>query len=35
VLVVDKQGVIRYRETYTPGVLPDPQEILTVLAGLE
>ena len=35
VLVVDKQGVIRFRETYTPGILPDPQEILAALAGLE
>jgi len=35
VLVVDKQGVIRYRETYTPGILPDPQEILAALEGLE
>ena len=35
VLVVDKQGVIRYRETYTPGVLPDPQVILAALEALE
>ncbi len=35
VLVVDKQGVVRFRETYTPGILPDPQEILAALAGLE
>jgi alkyl hydroperoxide reductase subunit AhpC len=34
VLVVDKQGVIRYREIYTPGVLPDPQVILAALEGL-
>jgi alkyl hydroperoxide reductase subunit AhpC len=34
VLVVDKQGVIRFRETYTPGVLPNPQEILAALEGL-
>ena len=28
VLVVDKDGVIRYRKTYTPGNLPDMEEIL-------
>ncbi len=35
VLVVDKQGVIRFRETYTPGVLPDPQVILAALEALD
>ena len=34
VLVVDKQGVIRFRETYEPGVLPDPADILAVIDGL-
>lgn len=28
VIVVDKQGVVRYRQTYTPGNLPEPAEIL-------
>ena len=28
VIVVDKEGVIRYRQTYVPGVLPDPADIL-------
>ena len=35
VLIVDKEGVVRFRETYTPGILPDPQEILAVLESLE
>ncbi len=34
VLVVDQEGVIRFRETYTPGVLPDPEKILGVLENL-
>ncbi len=34
VLVVDKQGVIRFRETYEPGILPDPADILAVIDGL-
>ena len=34
VLVVDKQGVIRFRETYEPGILPDPSDILAVIDGL-
>ena len=34
VLIIDTTGVVRYRETYTPGVLPDPQEILAALDGL-
>ncbi len=35
VLIVDKGGVVRFRETYTPGVLPDPEKILAVLDSLE
>ena len=34
VIVVDKEGVIRYRQTYGPGTLPDPEEILAVVQGL-
>jgi alkyl hydroperoxide reductase subunit AhpC len=34
VLVVDKQGGIRFRETYEPGILPDPSEILAVIDAL-
>lgn len=34
VLVVDKEGIIRYRKTYTPGVLPDTEEILGVVDSI-
>ena len=34
VIIVDKEGVIRYRETYEPGVLPDPENILAALASI-
>ena len=34
VIVVDKDGVVRFRRTYQPGVLPDPDEILAVVDGL-
>ena len=34
VILVDKEGIIRFRETYTPGVLPDPQKILEVMEKL-
>ena len=34
VIVVDKGGVVRFRQTYTPGVLPDPAEILKVVERL-
>ena len=34
VIVVDKEGVVRFRQTYQPGVLPDPAEILGVVEGL-
>ena len=29
VIVVDKEGIIRFRQTYVPGVLPDTEEILS------
>ena len=35
VVVVDKQGIIRFRETYTPGNLPDPEQILAVIDQLD
>jgi alkyl hydroperoxide reductase subunit AhpC len=28
VIVIDKEGVIRFRETYPAGVLPNPDDIL-------
>lgn len=34
VLVIDKSGVVRYRQRYTPGNLPDLDEILKVVEGL-
>ena len=35
VLVVDKQGIVRFRQQYTPGTLPDPEAILNVVESLE
>ena len=34
VIVVDKQGIVRFRRIYEAGVLPDPDEILQVIQGL-
>ena len=34
VIVVDKAGVVRFRQRYVPGTLPDLEEILTVVGGL-
>ena len=34
VIVVDKQGVVRFRETYQPGILPNPTEILAVIDNM-
>ena len=34
VIIVDKEGVIRFRQTYAPGTLPDPEAILQVVEGL-
>lgn len=34
VIVVDKEGVVRFRQTYHPDGLPDPDEILRVVEGL-
>ncbi len=31
VIIVDKEGTIRFRQTYVPGVLPDPADILAEL----
>jgi peroxiredoxin (alkyl hydroperoxide reductase subunit C) len=35
VLVVDKAGIVRFRQRYSPGTLPDAEEILKVVEGLE
>ena len=34
VIVVDKEGVIRYRETYEPGHLPNPEDILQAVSDI-
>jgi alkyl hydroperoxide reductase subunit AhpC len=34
VIIIDKSGVIRYRQTYEPGTLPDPREVLSIVEGL-
>ena len=35
VIIVDKEGIIRFRETYVPGVLPDPEDILAAIDKLD
>jgi peroxiredoxin (alkyl hydroperoxide reductase subunit C) len=35
VLVVDKEGMVRFRQTYAPGTLPDPEAMLQVLESIE
>lgn len=34
VIIIDKEGVIRFREEYEPGTLPNPVEIFGVMDGL-
>jgi peroxiredoxin (alkyl hydroperoxide reductase subunit C) len=34
VVIIDKAGTIRFRETYQPGTLPDPQTVLQAVAAL-
>lgn len=34
VIIVDKTGVVRFRQTYTPGTLPDAEAIANVVASL-
>lgn len=34
VVIIDKEGVIRFRETYQPDTLPDPQAVLQAVAAL-
>ena len=34
VIVVDKAGIIRHRQTYEPGTLPDTEGILGVVDSL-
>ena len=35
VIVVDKQGVIRFRETYPPGQLPAPEDVIAAVEAVE
>jgi alkyl hydroperoxide reductase subunit AhpC len=35
VLIIDKAGMVRFRQTYAPGTLPDAEAILQVLESLE
>ena len=34
VIIIDKGGVVRFRELYEPGILPDPRDIFAVMEGL-
>jgi len=34
VIVVDQDGVVRFRQRYTPGTLPDGEEILKAVESL-
>ena len=34
VIVVDKEGIIRFRQTYEPGVLPDPLDIVAAIESM-
>jgi alkyl hydroperoxide reductase subunit AhpC len=31
IVIVDKSGIIKFREEYPPGVLPSPEDILSEL----
>ena len=33
-IIIDKEGVVRFRETYQPGILPNPIDIFAVVEGL-
>ena len=35
VIIVDTDGVVRFRETYAPGTLPEPDRILAELSNLD
>lgn len=34
VIIVDQDGIVRYRQTYAPGTLPEPDRILEELQAL-
>ena len=35
IIIVDKEGIVRFRETYAPGTLPDPLYVLSELEKLD
>ena len=34
VIIIDKEGVIQFREEYEPGTLPNPVDIFRAMEGL-
>jgi len=34
VIIVDKEGIIRHRQDYKPGMLPNAEEILEIVDSL-
>jgi alkyl hydroperoxide reductase subunit AhpC len=32
--IVDKAGIVRFKEVYAPGQLPDPERLLAVVKSL-
>jgi alkyl hydroperoxide reductase subunit AhpC len=34
IFIVDKQGVLRFKEAFGPGQLPDPERLLPLVRGL-
>ena len=34
VIIIDKEGVVQFREEYEPGTLPDPVDIFEVVDNL-
>ena len=34
VIIIDKTGVVRFRQTYEPGTLPDADAIVNVITSL-
>ncbi len=35
IFIIDKHGILRFKEEYDPGRLPDPEQLLAVIRGLE
>jgi alkyl hydroperoxide reductase subunit AhpC len=34
VIIIDKTGIVRFRQTYNPGTLPDADAIVNVITSL-